>query len=338
MHKVSLVVINHLPFVRCVPLMRAILRQTQLPTEVILVNSGSDVSMGGPLEEIESAYAVLAVRFKALFLESLLLPGAARNRGLEDVKERWVAFLDIDTIPDPNWLEYQLGLISHFGLTGSLGSTSYHATSFASKLIRDSIYGRLPIETLPGSVFSVDALLKVGCFIPTVRAAEDTEWLLRFHLMDLNCQRERERERRPSLVTYVGLDYLGFAEILRKWRRNYLSSRRLQHLKVQSLLVWFVLYVIASLAAFNWNAIVAGWQLDSPYYIDHVTKIVSLTPLFFYIALRGFYIPFKRGVPVAALLPFRFLLLSGVGFLLDVTKVMTILVPDYEVSSVGKKG
>ena len=97
--------------------------------------------------------------------------------------------------------------------------------------------------------------------------------------------------------------------------------------------MWLILYVIASLTAFNWNAIVAGWQIDSPYYIDHVTKLVSLTPVFIYTVLRGFYIPFKRGVPITVLIPFRFLFLAGVGLILDSIKITTILLPRDEVTN-----
>jgi glycosyltransferase involved in cell wall biosynthesis len=118
------------------PLMRAIFRQTLLPTELILVNSGPNVLVSEALDELTSTCASLAIRFKVSFLKNLLLPGAARNRGLEDVGEQWVAFLDVDTIPEANWLEYQLGFIDRFGLAGSLGSIFYGARGNSRKLIR----------------------------------------------------------------------------------------------------------------------------------------------------------------------------------------------------------
>ena len=86
-------------------------------------------------------------------------------------------------------------------------------------------------------------------------------------------------------------------------------------------------YVVVSLFAFNWNAIVAGWQVDSPFYLDHVTKIVSLTPIALYIVFRGCFLPYKRGVPWSDIFPFRFFLLAAVGALLDAVKVTTIFLP-----------
>ena len=130
-----------------------------------------------------------------------------------------------------------------------------------------------------------------------------------------------------ALISYNGLTKLGFRGLAKKWRRNYLSSRQLQHLKVQTTIVWLLGYVVVSLTAFNWNAIVAGWQVDSPFYLDHITKIVSLTPIVLYVVFRGCYLPFKRGVPLRDLLPLRFLLLAAVGALLDSVKVVTIFFP-----------
>jgi hypothetical protein len=130
-----------------------------------------------------------------------------------------------------------------------------------------------------------------------------------------------------ALTSYNGLTKLGLRGLVKKWRRNYLSSRQLQHLKVQTTIVWLVGYFVASLIAFNWNEIIAGWQVESPFYIYHVTKLVSLTPIVLYVMFRGCYLPYKRGVPWSAILPFRFLLLAAVGLLLDAVKVKTILIP-----------
>ena len=130
-----------------------------------------------------------------------------------------------------------------------------------------------------------------------------------------------------ALISYNGLTKLGFRGLAKKWRRNYLSSRQLEHLKVQTTIVWLLGYVVVSLTAFNWNAILAGWQVDSPFYLDHITKIVSLTPVALYVVFRGCYLPYKRGVPLSDIFPFRFLLLAAVGALLDTVKVVTIFFP-----------
>jgi hypothetical protein len=163
----------------------------------------------------------------------------------------------------------------------------------------------------------------VGQFIPSLRAAEDTEWMIRAELMQLKIFKGHVE---PS-TDYIGLARLGLIEIFKKWRRNYVACRDLQHLKVQRVLVGLIAYVLLSLFALNWNALLAGWQIDSPYYIHHVTKIVSLLPVVFYVLFRGLYIPLKRGVRLRNLLPFRFLLLALVGASLDVIKISALVVP-----------
>ena len=294
-----------------------------LPGEVILVRVTSSFEGDNYWIAWSTAFAQRGVRLQIVQSERVLFPGAARNLGLQRVHNQWVAFLDVETIPCERWLEEQLVRIESSRSLGSFGSTNYAASSIKETLVRDAIYGRLPLQTLPGSVLRKDLFDLVGKFIPGIRAAEDTEWMIRSKAMGLKiiCSTPQ------ALISYRGLTNRNLSELLRKWRRNYLSSRQLQHLKVQTTMLWLGVYVIGSLAAFNWNALVAGWQVDSPFYVDHVTKIVSLIPIILYILIRGCYLPFKRGVPFSDLFPSRFLLLAAVGFILDAVKVSTILIP-----------
>jgi len=250
------------------------------------------------------------------------MPGGARNLGLDHADQEWIAFLDIETVPPEPWLETQFLTVKENKAEGTLGGTTYVANSFMSELIRDAIYGHRPIPTIPGAVLHSKVFINVGRFIPNTRAAEDTEWMIRARAM-----RVRLAPASRASVNYLGLRVLGLGGMVKKWRRNYLSSRTLQHQRVQISLIWLVAYVVASLAAFNWNAIVAGWQTSSPYYVDHVTKIVSLSPFVFYLILRGLILPLRRGVPTARLLPVRFILLAAVAGVLDALKIISVTHP-----------
>jgi glycosyltransferase involved in cell wall biosynthesis len=303
--------------------LNAVLDQRVQPVEIIVVNSfpeeSEEESWQAVTRKSEEAGSVLRV----INHRGVLLPGAARNLGITEATQPWLAFLDCETIPCEDWLKRQVESIQTSNSLGSFGSTSYAANSVKQKLVRDAIYGRSPLQTLPGSVLRKDLFNLVGQFIPSVRAAEDTEWMIRAKVMGA----EIEDSPNQTLVYYQGLTKLGFKGLIRKWRRNYLSSRQLQHLKVQTMIIWMSAYVMVSFIAFNWNAIAAGWKVDSPFYIDHVTKIASLTPVGLYIFFRGFYLPFRRGVPFSDIFPFRFLLLAAVGALLDSVKVTTIFFP-----------
>lgn len=320
---VSVVIPTHGGRESTVCVLKALLDQKVLPAEVIIINSFLKRPEGDSWQTIIDQFLEASVVLRVVSHGELLLPGAARNLGIQEAAQNWVAFLDCETIPCKDWLEEQVERMQTSSSSGSFGSTSYAAFSFKQGLVRDAIYGRSPLRTLPGSVLRKDIFSLVGQFIPTIRAAEDTEWIIRAKAMGVKLA-ESPHE---ALISYKGLTKLGFRGLARKWRRNYLSSRQLQHLKVQTTIVWLLSYVVMSLVGFNWNAIVAGWQVDSPLYIDHVTKIVSLTPIVLYIFFRGCFLPFKRGVPLSDIFPFRFLLMAAVGAFLDAVKVSTIFFP-----------
>jgi len=323
-HDLSVIIPSYCLPDECVNALKGLSRQSLLPAEVILVRvSYPPGEERGYWWAFSDDFAQKGVTLKVVQAKSVIYPGAARNLGLQQATKQWVAFLDVETIPCENWLSEQTKRIESVNAMGSFGSTVYAASSVKQAIVRDAVYGRRPIRTLPGSVLRKDLFNFVGQFIPNIRAAEDTEWMIRAKAMGVNIADSSHE----ALVSYNGLTKLGLRGLAKKWRRNYLSSRQLQHLKVQTTIVWLVGYFVVSLIAFNWNAIVAGWQVESPFYIDHVTKIVSLTPIALYVIFRGCYLPYKRGVPWSDILPFRFLLLAAVGALLDMVKVATIFFP-----------
>ena len=320
-HDLSVIIPSYCLPDDCVNALMSLSRQSILPAEVILVRvSNPPGEERGYWRAFSDDLLQEGVTLKVVEAGSVLFPGAARNLGLQRATKQWVAFLDVETIPCEHWLSEQTRRIEAGNALGSFGSTVYAASSVKQAIVRDAVYGRRPIQTLPGSVLKKDLFSSVGQFIPNIRAAEDTEWMIRAKAMGVKLTDSPN----GALISYNGLTKLGFRGLAKKWRRNYLSSRQLQHLKVQTTIVWLLAYVVASLVAFNWNAIVAGWQVDSPLYLDHITKIVSLSPIAIYVIFRGCYLPFKRGVPLSDLLPLRFLLLAGVGGLLDSVKVTTI--------------
>jgi hypothetical protein len=115
-------------------------------------------------------------------------------------------------------------------------------------------------------------------------------------------------------------------DALHKWWRNYAAAQTLQHLRVQKVIAWLALYAMLVTFAFNWNAIAAGWQTDSPLYIDHITKIASLAPVWGYICVRGAWLPYRRGVPLKQLFPLRFIRIATVCLLLDGMKALAFLI------------
>lgn len=320
---IAVIVPNHLNAEATRAVLNAITVQTTLPAQVIVVQATRYKNSESDWAEEQSHYELSGLHLDIIHAAHPLKPGAARNLGLQFVRHNWVAFLDIETIPRAEWLEIQWKHVRAREDEVCFGTTEYHAQSFKESVIRDAIYGRRLLTTIPGALMKREVFNSVGQFIPGVRAAEDTEWMIRAKAMDVKLAPDFG----AALVSYHGLINLGVRALIKKWRRNYLSSRRLQHLKVQTAIVWLMVYILGSSIAFNWNALVAGWQVESPFYIDHVTKIVSLTPIALYMVFRGCYLPYKRGVPLSDIFPLRFLLLASVGAILDTVKVSTIFFP-----------
>ena len=302
----------------CLHVLQAIEKQKFQAREIVIVDSSgaADAEWAYVMSELSEA---ISGRLKVHRVDSAL-PGKARNLGIKLATGEWVGFLDVNTLPEVDWLERSLWNVTALGAMGSWGSTVFKATTDFAALLRDGIYGADAKRTLPGSVLHRRAVEAVGHFIEWVRAAEDTEWMNRAVTLGIPIA-----DGPQASVQYVGMARISPGDAVKKWHRNYLASHRLQHLHFQKVIAWLMLYAFFVTAAFNWNAIAAGWQTDSPLYIDHVTKIASLAPLWIYIGIRGAWLPHLRGVPWQRLLPLRFLRIASVCLLLDTVKGLVFL-------------
>jgi hypothetical protein len=245
------------------------------------------------------------------------LPGHARNIGLGLSNAELVAFIDVQTIPHPNWLEVSQSLIEADQVMGVWGSTHFCAETSFERLVRDSFFGALPRKTLPGSIFKRTAFNITGLLIDWVRAGEDTEWILRLEMLRL-------QTALPSmaLIDYVGLTGQSLKSLIKKWYRNYYASSELPHFSPQKLFIWIVIYPLLVLIAFNWNYLIADWRIDSPFYIGHITKMATFLPISAYVLARGVIIPIQRGVDIFNVLPFRFIAIVAICLLGDSLKAL----------------
>jgi cellulose synthase/poly-beta-1,6-N-acetylglucosamine synthase-like glycosyltransferase len=298
----------------------AVCCQTVKPVEIILIDSSD--GCGACPAELAALCEASGIELFYEYREQAF-PGQARNIGLGLANAELIAFIDVQTIPRPNWLEASLTLFEKEDIVGVFGGCCFSTETSFERLVRDAFYGVLPRKTLPGSVFRQEVFVKVGQFIDEVRAGEDTEWMLRVALLNIPCCY-------PSsfLIDYVGLIGLDLNKLLRKWFRNYSASRDLPHLYPQKVFLWFILYPLVILIAYNWNYHLIGWHEHSSLYIHHVTKIATIVPPLGYLITRGILLPWRRGVSSSMLFPIRFIAIASLCFLADSVKALAFSTPN----------
>lgn len=293
--------------------------QTIKPREIVIVDSSNERGMCPA--EISSLCAINGIQLIYEHRTSAF-PGEARNIGISRASSGLIALLDVETIPQPDWLDQSLKSIDIEGVLGVWGSTYFSAETNFERLVRDGLFGTHPRKTLPGSVFRREVFERVGEFVDWVRAGEDTEWILRAKVHKI-----RVVTTAKTTVNYTGLIGSDPKQLIKKWHRNYTMSRELPHFFPQKILLWLIFYPMLILIAFNWNYLIADWQMDSPFYLGHVTKIMVILPFFIYFSIRGFLIPLKRGISIFHLLPVRFLGILLICIISDGVKVFVFSFP-----------
>ena len=293
----------------------AVLDQTYAPSEIIIVDS---YGLGNYDKKQLQAMCQNRCAFHIISHSEKLNPGAARNIGVEKASGDYIAFIDIMTIPRVNWLSDYLKQINTGEAVDIIwGSTLYVVNnSGLMPYVRDSIYGVNPIRTLPGSIIKKTVFHKVGQFLENVRTGEDSEWMNRtiyFNLVSI--------DNSVIVLDYYGLLRLNFKKLIKKWLVSYRSSGGLEYYKWQRQLAVFIVLPYFIFIAYIWNGSVIGWQVNSLFYIPHITKIVTTTPFVIYFLYRGIFLPRGKGLKLfPGILPLRFLALFFVGAVLDMVK------------------
>ena len=186
--------------------LRSVLAQTYPEFEVIIVDDGSTDGTGEALQELirRRSPGDRQVRY---FFQPNQGQSAARNKGIDDARGEWIAFLDSDDVWLPGKLDGQVRAIEHFQgrffacvtdarLIDDLGmdSTAFRKSGkeYGGKLglfpaaAQSLVNYRDPfwISTL---LVRIDTLKQAGRFDPQLRYAEDHDLLFRLSLVTPIC-------------------------------------------------------------------------------------------------------------------------------------------------------
>ena len=143
------------------------------PKEIIFIDTGSE---DGSIELINDWINNTNIPSK-LVSRADANPGAARNKGIIEASEEWIAFLDAGIEPQPDWLGalWQCRLENNSQVV--YGCCRFESQSFFGQMLCAVSYGANNlIPVLPASLFHKDLFKKYGLFQEFLRAGEDIIW------------------------------------------------------------------------------------------------------------------------------------------------------------------
>ena len=291
-------------------LFHALEKQTFKNFDIIFINSECENSF-----EIEKKILSFSCLDVKVFRTSPLCPGDARNLGVQHSKSTIIAFLDIRTIPNQDWLESSLEYKTANNYDVVLGKFICRASTIFQDLVQSATFGMNPSDSLPGSILSKEVFKSIGNFINGARAGEDEEWLGRM----------RESHYQIGSMTAASLNYIGLPQkisgLIQKWFFYSIKSAPINVASSQKGAYSFALFLLIIYFFFNWNYIFTDDQWDkSPYFIPHINKIIWSIFLIIYLFFRGIFLPLRKGVNQNFLMPFNWLLISLIGLIIDLSK------------------
>ena len=107
-------------------LITEVLNQSLTPSEIIFVDTSLNASYREYIDEISENKSLLT-SLKYIQSENSF-PGKARNVGLNESSEEFIAFLDAKTCPTNKWLSNSFELIKNKKYDGIFGSTKFLAS------------------------------------------------------------------------------------------------------------------------------------------------------------------------------------------------------------------
>ncbi len=280
-------------------------------SEIIIIDS-SDIkkSLTG---EIKSLFQNKSYEVRHIF-SNATSPGESRNEGVAIANGNWLGFLDTKTIPNTSWVESCENIIQRKGCDGLWGKTSYYGNGLYENIIIASTYGFKDLITVPGMIIKKEKFLHVGNFLH-LSAGEDTDWMLRLkqHQISLTAPNNKT-------INYFGITELNLIRIIAKWYKNYRACRSIHHLKDHRIIYLAFFNIFILLLVFNWNAVFANWDIESTFFIPNISKVTAAIIFAIYFLFRAILLPLLRGCSFKFLLPGNFILIFGLGAIIDCIK------------------
>lgn len=299
---------------------------SQLASETIVVISGLTLELPRSLLESSS--------LKYLIYTETLYPGHARNIGASHALSPNLLFLDIKTLPQPDWIITQYEFYTSLPANSCLGGTVvYKSTTLIGRAFILSTYGYKPLDCVTGTLISAELFRYIGCFLTQLRTGEDVEWLRRIKYL------KPIANIYPSAapLVYPHIDDIGILTLVQKWFHSYVQSSRFPALYNAQQFVYLLFFVtLITFSALSWNWQVARWNQDSFLYLPYATRIIVSLETISYIIYRLIFLPFSKatrfqfslqGIVVIFISTIFSILLDLVKFIAFLTTSFHFLIP-----------
>jgi len=306
-------------------LLLAIAGGSAWPEELLVVASIDHCIHPG---ELQSLFVDLPLDFIScinfLMQSHRVYPGAARNIGVASARCEWISFLDVNTLPTNDWLEIIYAQADAISKPFVIGVTQYISRTRLQRIFLMATYGQKPLLTVPGSLVHRRALIEVGCFLPHIRAGEDTDWLIRVRQFGFDTSRQP-----VPVLMYEALPST-LSSLVAKWFRNYRScSPVVFHLETQKTFYVVFVNLLVLLVSLNWNSLIADWESSNIFYVANITKFALAFIITSYFLFRGLAVPLRRGFLPKDLLPYRWLAVAVVCCIIDLVKLLAFVFPPW---------
>ena len=277
-------------------LLYCLLNQTHQAQNIIIINSGASREINNFIDDLNNHYPMII--HKKI---NRLNPGSARNYGLQFCKSDYVAFLDVSTFPELNWINKNLTYIYDNNLSIIFGSRLTLANSFSKKINKWSSYGNSSYEALTGTIIKIDLIKKNNLYFKNTRAGEDIEWIER-------AKKICNKISYSSEIYYNGL-YENWLQSFFKWYNySFAYSKIDKDINYQKGIYFFTTIYLTILGLYFLNS--------NPYHF-----VIFLTINYaFYFVYFSIIRPFRKGVEIRKLLPFNWVLIGMYRTILDLAK------------------
>ena len=287
-------------------LLKCINQQNFLPKRVILVNSKVKTDLY--LDSKNLKFELKIINIEPSY------PGKARNYGIDFSKDNFIAFLDCKTFPNKKWLSNSLEHLINNKKEVIIGSRTTQSTNHFSELIKALTYGNNIVMSLSGSLLYAK-IAKQNFFDENILAGEDLMWIEKISNNYKTCYQTE------NFLVYNNLP-VNFKSFIKKWFIYSQHNSNITELLINQRKYYMI--IILLLITINLIYFFQNYLNLTLNYIYLIYVYGVLFSIYFFI--RSIIRPvFVANMPLKFILPYNWLKIGFLGFLIDVIKIPGLL-------------